>query len=255
MDSKTIRERFVSFFTERGHVRVPSSSVVPNDPTVLFTNAGMIQFKPFFLGSRTPPFPRAVTAQKCVRAGGKHNDLEEVGKTARHLTFFEMLGNFSFGDYYKEKACPWAWELVTEGWEMDADLLWVTVYETDDEAADIWRDQVGVRPERIIRRGKKDNFWSMGVAGPCGPCSEVYVDLGEGFGPPAEDGPKGNEDRYLEIWNLVFMENDCNAAIEPVAELPSKNIDTGAGLERLAMVLQGKSSVFETDILGGMIER
>ena len=251
MDTRTIRDRFLKFFAERDHTHVPSSSLVPNDPTLLLTNAGMNQFKPYFLGEQKPPYARAMSVQKCLRTP----DIDEVGKTTRHLTFFEMLGNFAFGDYYKEKACPWAWELVTEGWEIDADLLWITVYETDDEAADIWRDLVGVRPERIIRRGKKDNFWSMGVAGPCGPCSEVYVDLGEGFGPPAEDGPKGNEDRYLEIWNLVFMQNDCNAAIEPVAELPTKNIDTGAGLERLALMKQGVGSIYETDTLGGMVER
>jgi alanyl-tRNA synthetase len=254
MDSKTIRERFVSFFTARGHERVPSSSVVPNDPTVLFTNAGMLQFKPYFLGEQTPPFPRAVTAQKCVRAGGKHNDLEEVGKTARHLTFFEMLGNFSFGDYYKEKACPWAWELVTEGWGMDPELLWVSVFETDDEARAIWIDGVGVRPERVVRLGKGDNFWSTGAAGPCGPCSEILIDRGDAFG-PAGEGPASNEERYLEFWNLVFMQNDCNDELDPVAELPTKNIDTGAGLERIAMILQGVSNVFETDLLSGMVER
>jgi alanyl-tRNA synthetase len=251
MDTRTIRDRFFQFFAERDHTRVPSSSLVPNDPTLLLTNAGMNQFKPYFLGEQKPPYPRAMSVQKCVRTP----DIDEVGRTNRHLTFFEMLGNFSFGDYYKEKACPWAWELVTEGWEIDAELLWVTVYETDDEAAAIWRDEVGVRPERIIRRGKKDNFWSMGVAGPCGPCSEINVDLGDRFGPPSDVGPRGNEDRYLEIWNLVFMQNDCNTAIEPVAELPTKNIDTGAGLERLALVKQGVGSIYETDTLGGMVER
>jgi alanyl-tRNA synthetase len=254
MDSKAIRDRFLSFFAARDHERVASSSVVPNDPTVLFTNSGMIQFKPYFLGEQTPPFPRAVTAQKCVRAGGKHNDLEEVGKTARHLTFFEMLGNFSFGDYYKEKACPWAWELVTEGWGMDPELLWVSVYETDEEARAIWIDGVGVRPERVVRLGKADNFWSTGAAGPCGPCSEILIDRGDAFG-PAGEGPASNEERYLEFWNLVFMQNDCNDALDPVAELPTKNIDTGAGLERIAMILQGASNVFETDVLAGMVER
>ncbi|MGH2746584.1 MAG: alanine--tRNA ligase [Actinomycetota bacterium] len=253
MDSRTIRERFIAFFGERGHERVPSSPLVPNDPTLLLTNAGMNQFKPYFLGDQTPPFLRAVSIQKCMRAGGKHNDIEMVGKTARHLTFFEMLGNFSFGDYYKEKACPWAWELVTDVYGLDPDRLWVTIYETDDEAFDIWADGVGVPPERIIRMGKEDTFWSMGVAGPCGPCSEINVDMGDASGPPSDVGPKGNEDRYLEIWNLVFMENDCNAQIEPVAELPKKNIDTGAGLERLAVALQNKRSVFETDVLAGMV--
>jgi alanyl-tRNA synthetase len=255
MDSRTIRQQFLDFFAEHDHQVVPSSSLVPNDPTLLLTNAGMNQFKPYFLGDQTPPYMRAVSVQKCMRAGGKHNDIDTVGKTPRHLTFFEMLGNFSFGDYYKEKACPWAWELVTEKWGIEPDRLWVTIFETDDEAFEVWRDVVGVPAERIIRMGKADNFWSMGVAGPCGPCSEIAVDLGDAFGPASDTGPAGNEDRYQEIWNLVFMENDCNAAIEPVAELPSKNIDTGAGLERLAMVLQGKSSVFETDILGALIER
>ena len=181
MDSNTIRERFFDFFGERDHARVPSASLVPNDPTLLLTNAGMNQFKPYFLGEQSPPFKRAESVQKCFRA----TDIDEVGKTARHLTFFEMLGNFSFGDYYKEKACPWAWELVTEGWGIEEDRLWATVYETDDEARDIWIDGVGVRPERVIKRGRKDNFWDMGVAGPCGPCSEIFVDLGPEFGEEA----------------------------------------------------------------------
>ena len=253
MDTAEIRARFVSFFTERGHERVPSSSLVPNDQSLLLTNAGMNQFKPYFLGDQTPSFARAVTVQKCMRAGGKHNDIDQVGKTARHLTFFEMLGNFSFGDYYKPDAGKWAWELVTDGYGLDPDRLWVTVFESDDEAFEIWRDLVGVRPERIIRMGKKDNFWSMGVAGPCGPCSEIAYDLGDDFGPAAENGPAGNEDRYVEIWNLVFMQNDCNAEIEPIAELPKKNIDTGLGLERLAMVIQETATVFETDLLRNLV--
>ena len=254
MDSNTIRNRFVTFFEKRGHTRVPSYSLVPNDPTLLFTNAGMNQFKPYFTGQQTPPFDRAVSVQKCMRAGGKHNDLEEVGRTTRHLTFFEMLGNFSFGDYYKSAICSWSWELVTEGWGMDPEKLWITIYETDDEAEQIWVDEVGVRPERVLRLGKKDNFWSMGVAGPCGPCSEIHVDRGEAFGDASERGPIDNDERYLEFWNLVFMQNDCNAAIEPVAELPKKNIDTGAGLERIAMLLQDGRTVFETDVLLGMID-
>ena len=255
MDSGTVREQFFKFFEARDHDRVPSSSLVPNDPTLLLTNAGMVPFKPYFLGEQTPPFKRAISSQKCMRAGGKHNDIEEVGRTPRHLTFFEMLGNFSFGDYYKEKACPWAWELVTETFGLDEERLWVTIFQTDDEAYSIWADEVRVDPKRIVRRGKEDNFWSMGIAGPCGPCAEIMVDLGDDFGPPSDLGPAGNEDRYLEIWNLVFMENDCNAQIEPVAELPKRNIDTGAGLERMAMVLQNKSSVFETDVLRHMIDR
>ncbi|HVF52651.1 MAG TPA: alanine--tRNA ligase [Actinomycetota bacterium] len=251
MDSGTIRDRFLAFFGERAHERVPSSSLIPNDPTLLLTNAGMNQFKPYFLGEQQPPFARAMSVQKCFRA----TDIEEVGNTARHLTFFEMLGNFSFGDYYKQDACPWAWDLVTDGWGFDPSLLWVTVFETDDEAFDIWADGVGVKPDRIIRLGAKTNFWSMGVAGPCGPCSEIFVDLGDAYGDASDLGPGGNEDRYLEIWNLVFMQNDCNAAIQPIAELPKKNIDTGAGVERLAMVLQNVPSIYETDTLGSMIER
>ena len=255
MDTNSIRGRFIAFFEERDHALVRSSSLVPNDPTLLLTNAGMVPFKPYFLGEQSPPFKRAVTAQKCMRAGGKHNDIDQVGRTARHLTFFEMLGNFSFGDYYKSDACAWGWELVTEGFGLDPDRLWVTVFETDDEAADIWRDEVGVAPNRIIRMGKKDNFWSMGVAGPCGPCSEISVDMGEAFGEASDEGPRGNEDRYIELWNLVFMQNDCNADIEPIAELPKKNIDTGFGLERAAMILQNVDTVFETDLLRAMVAR
>jgi len=253
MDSAAIRERFFAFFEAREHQRVPSSSLVPDDPTLLLTNAGMNQFKPYFRGEQQPPYKRAMSAQKCVRAGGKHNDLEEVGRTTRHLTFFEMLGNFSFGDYYKEAACPWAWDLVTEGYGLDPDRLWVSVYTTDDEAYDIWTEGVGVRPERVVRLGGEDNFWSMGVAGPCGPCSEIFVDVGERGGAASAAGPADNENRYVEIWNLVFMENDCDAAIEPVGELPTKNIDTGAGLERTAMVLQNVSTVFDTDLLGSLV--
>ncbi|MGH2693282.1 MAG: alanine--tRNA ligase [Actinomycetota bacterium] len=251
MDSRTIRDTFFSFFAERDHQSVPSSSLVPNDPTLLLTNAGMNQFKPYFVGEQTPPFARATSVQKCFRT----TDIDEVGKTSRHLTFFEMLGNFSFGDYFKEKACPWAWELVTEGYGLDPEKLWVTTYETDDEAADIWRDAVGVPPERILRWGKVENFWSMGVAGPCGPCSEIYADRGDRFGQASELGPQENAERYVEIWNLVFMQNDCNAALDPIAELPKKNIDTGAGVERLATVLQDADSIYQTDTLGAMVER
>ncbi|HEV3472758.1 MAG TPA: alanine--tRNA ligase [Actinomycetota bacterium] len=256
MSSRDIRSRFIQYFVEKGHTHVPSSSLVPaNDPTLLFTSAGMVQFKDVFLGNETRPYKRATTSQRCMRAGGKHNDIDQVGRTARHLTFFEMLGNFSFGDYYKSEACRWGWELVTEGYGIDADRLWPTVYEHDDEAFDIWADEVGVPRERIIRMGKKDNFWSMGVAGPCGPCSEIACDLGPDFGDAADNGPAGNEERYVEIWNLVFMQNDCNSQIEPVAELPKKNIDTGAGLERIAMVLQQTRTVFETDVLAGLVEQ
>jgi alanyl-tRNA synthetase len=251
MDSNTIRDRFTAFFEERDHRRVPSSSLVPNDPTLLLTNAGMNQFKPYFLGEQQPPSPRAVSIQKCFRT----TDIDEVGKTLRHLTFFEMLGNFSFGDYYKLDACKWAWELVTEAYGLDPELLWPTVYETDDEAYEIWADEVKVPTERIVRRGKKDNFWSMGVAGPCGPCSEIFYDQGDRYGAASDVGPEGNEDRYLEIWNLVFMQDECNAQIEPVTELPKKNIDTGAGVERIAQVLQNVPSIYETDTLRALIGR
>lgn len=251
MDSPTIRERFLAFFERRDHERVPSSSLVPNDPTLLLTNAGMNQFKPYFLGEQQPPFARAMTVQKCFRT----TDIDEVGKTTRHLTFFEMLGNFSFGDYYKQDACPWAWELVTEGWGLDAGLLWVTIYDDDDEAFEVWTDIVKVPPNRIVRLGRKTNFWSMGVAGPCGPCSEIFVDLGEAYGPASETGPAGNEDRYLEIWNLVFMQNECDARIKAVGDLPTRNIDTGAGVERLAMVLQNADSIYDTDTLGGLVDQ
>ncbi|MFN2525071.1 MAG: alanine--tRNA ligase [Actinomycetota bacterium] len=251
MDSRTIRERFFAFFDERDHTRVPSSPLVPNDPTLLLTNAGMNQFKPYFLGEQSPLFARATSVQKCFRT----TDIEEVGNTTRHLTFFEMLGNFSFGDYYKEKACPWAWQLATEGWGIDPDRLWVTIYETDDEAHEIWADAVGVRPERILRWGRAENFWDMGIAGPCGPCSEIYADRGDRFGEASDVGPQGNAERYVEFWNLVFMQNECNAAIEPVKELPRKNIDTGAGVERLALVLQDADSIYETDTFAALIRR
>ncbi|MBA2312476.1 MAG: alanine--tRNA ligase [Actinobacteria bacterium] len=253
MDSATVRDRFVAFFEERGHARVPSSSLIPRDKSLLFTNSGMIQFVPYFRGEQTPPVPRAVSVQKCMRAGGKHNDLDEVGRTTRHLTFFEMLGNFSFGDYYKEKACPWAWELVTEAWGIDPDRLWVTIFETDEEAHQIWTDAVGVDVKRIVRLGKADNYWSLGAAGPCGPCSEICVDMGDAFGPASDRGPMDNEARYPEIWNLVFIQDECNADIEPIGSLPAKSIDTGAGLERVAMVLQDAPNVFETDTLGAMV--
>jgi alanyl-tRNA synthetase len=250
MDSRSIRDRFLGFFGEREHERVPSSSLISNDPSLLLSNAGMNQFIPYFKGEQTPPYSRAMSVQKCFRTV----DIDEVGKTSRHLTFFEMLGNFSFGDYYKSEASAWAWKLITEDYGLDPDRLWVTIFETDDEARDIWTDEVGIDPARIVRRGRKDNFWSTGAAGPCGPCSEIFVDLGSEYGDASDQGPAGNEDRYLEIWNLVFMQNECNSAIEPVAELPKKNIDTGMGVERMALVLQKRKSIYETDTLGGMVE-
>jgi alanyl-tRNA synthetase len=250
VDSNTIRQRFFAFFGERGHTRVPSASLIPNDPTLLLTNAGMVPFKPYFVGEQTPPSERLMSVQKVFRAV----DIDDVGTDTRHLTFFEMLGNFSFGDYFKEKACPWAWQLVTEAFEVDPDRLWVTVYKDDDEAEQIWIDSVGVRPERVVRRDE-DNFWSMGVAGPCGPDSEIFYDRGDAYGPPAADGPASDEERYIEIWNLVFMQNECNEQIEMVGPLPKRNIDTGAGVERVAVALQGVPSIFETDTILGIMRR
>jgi alanyl-tRNA synthetase len=244
MDAKDLRRTFTSFFVERGHVAVPSASLIPNDPTLLFTVAGMVPFKPYFLGEEIPPYRRATTVQKCVRAGGKHNDLEEIGRTKRHLTFFEMLGNFSFGDYFKADAIPWAWELVTEVMGFDPDRLWITVHDSDDEAEDIWRDVVGVPVDRIQRLGK-DNFWQAGDTGPCGPCSEIFFDKGPAYG--AEGGPKfGAEERYLEFWNLVFMQYDQLPDGSRVP-LPRPSIDTGAGLERILVLLQDVDSVWDID--------
>jgi alanyl-tRNA synthetase len=239
-----LRRAFLDFFEERGHRIVPSASLIPHDPTVLFTNAGMIPFKPYFLGAEAPPYPRAASVQKCVRAGGKHNDLEEVGRTNRHLTFFEMLGNFSFGDYFKLQVIPWAWELVTDVFGLDPDRLWVTIHESDDEADEIWRDTVGVPRDRIQRLGD-DNFWRMADTGPCGPSSEIFLDLGADHGEAG--GPAhGSNNRYLEFWNLVFMQYDAQPDGELVP-LPKPGVDTGAGLERTLAVLQGADSVFDID--------
>jgi alanyl-tRNA synthetase len=241
-----IRRRFISFFEERGHVAVSSSSLIPNDPSLLLTTAGMVQFKPYFLGEQEPPYPRAVSVQKAFRT----TDIENVGRTSRHLTFFEMLGNFSFGDYFKEGAIALAWELVTEGYGLTPDLLWATVYEKDDEAEELWRAYLPA--ERIVRRGMDDNFWSMGVAGPCGPCSEIYVDRGPAFGP--EGGPAVDEERYDEIWNLVFMQYERDDDYNLVGELATKGVDTGSSLERVAMVLQGVPTVHETDLLAPLVQ-
>jgi len=250
-----IREAFLKFFEDRGHVRVKSSPLVPkNDPTLLFTNAGMVQFKDYFLGKEEPPFKRATSCQKCMRAGGKHNDLENVGKTGRHHTFFEMLGNFSFGDYFKEDAIKYAWELVTQVFGLPKERLYVSVYKEDDEAYKIWRDVIGLPEERIYRLGEEDNFWAMGDTGPCGPSSEIYYDRGDEFacGPNCGIG-KCDCDRYLEIWNLVFMqfERDEEGNLRPLAK-PS--IDTGMGLERIASVLQNVPSNYETDLLFPLVE-
>ncbi|MBU3703646.1 MAG: alanine--tRNA ligase [Ilumatobacteraceae bacterium] len=248
-----VREAFRSFFAERGHTRVESASLIPHDPTVLFTVAGMVPFKPYFVGDEVPPYSRAVTVQKCARAGGKHNDLDDVGRTKRHLVFFEMLGNFSFGDYFKEDAIPWSWNLVTEIFGFDGDRLWITVHESDDEAEAIWHEKVGVPMNRIQRLGDKDNFWQMGETGPCGPCSEIHIDRGPDFGPdggPLND-PRG--DRFLEFWNLVFMQYN-QAPDGSRTLLPKPSIDTGAGLERIVTLMQGKDSVWESDVLYPLIE-
>ena len=232
---------------------MPSASLIPHDPTVLFNVAGMVPFKPYFVGDEAPPFTRAVSSQKCVRAGGKHNDLDDVGRTKRHLVFFEMLGNFSFGDYFKELAIPYSWELVTEVWGFDGDRIWITVHESDDEAEQIWHDVVGVPMERIQRLGDKDNFWQMGDTGPCGPCSELHIDRGPAFGP--DGGPLNDPhgDRFMEFWNLVFMQYD-QAPDGTRTPLPKPQIDTGAGLERILCLLQGVDAVWETDLMAPLID-
>lgn len=259
MESAEIRRRWLRFFEERGHTVVPSASLIADDPTLLLVPAGMVPFKPYFLGEVKPPFPRATSVQKCVRTP----DIEEVGKTTRHGTFFQMCGNFSFGDYFKEGAIKFAWELLTGsvadgGYGLDPERLWITVYKDDDEAEQIWRDVVGVPAERIQRLGMKDNFWSMGVPGPCGPCSEINYDRGPEFG--VEGGPAVNDERYVEIWNLVFMqyergEGTGKEEFPILGDLPAKNIDTGLGLERLAMILQDVRNMYETDTLRVVIDK
>ena len=249
-----IRSTFLDYFRKHGHEVVASSPLVPrNDPTLMFTNAGMVQFKNVFTGIETRPYRRAATAQKSVRAGGKHNDLDNVGYTARHLTFFEMLGNFSFGDYFKEQAIELAWNLITKDFGLPADRLLVTVYHTDDEAAGYWRKIAGFADDRIIRIPTSDNFWAMGDTGPCGPCSEIFIDRGEHIwgGPPGT--PEEDGDRFLEFWNLVFMQYEQVTRDERV-DLPRPSIDTGMGLERMASILQGVESVFETDLFRHLIE-
>ncbi len=249
-----LRSIFTSFFASRNHTIVPSASLIPHDPTLLFTVAGMVPFKPFFVGDEVAPYQRAVSVQKCARAGGKHNDLDEVGRTTRHLVFFEMLGNFSFGDYFKQDAIPWSWELATEVFGFDGDRLWITVHESDDEAEQIWHDVVGVPMNRIQRLGDKDNFWQAGETGPCGPCSEIHIDRGPAFGP--EGGPLNDPagDRFLEFWNLVFMQYN-QASDGSRTALPKPSIDTGAGLERILALTQNVGSVWETDVLYPLIEQ
>jgi alanyl-tRNA synthetase len=251
-----IRNRFLDFFRRHDHTIVESSSLIPrNDPTLLFTNAGMVQFKEVFIGARQLPYQRAASCQKCVRAGGKHNDLENVGRTARHHTFFEMLGNFSFGDYFKEKAIEYSWDFLVNEMVLPTDRLWVTVYREDEEAFGLWQKLAGLPAERMVRLGEKDNFWAMGDTGPCGPCSEIVIDQGEAVGCGKADCRVGCEcDRYLELWNLVFMQYErfADGTIRP---LPRPSIDTGVGLERLSAVLQGGKSNFECDLLFPIIAR
>jgi len=254
MKSADIRDRFLKFFERHGHTVVPSSSLVPaNDPTLLFTNAGMVQFKEVFLGQEKRPYVRAASSQRCVRAGGKHNDLENVGYTARHHTFFEMLGNFSFGDYFKREAIRYAWDFLTQDMGIPPERLWVTVYKDDDEAADIWLKEIKVDPQHFGRLGESSNFWQMGDTGPCGPCSEIFYDHGPGIpgGPPGS--PDEDGDRYVEIWNLVFMQfnRDAQGRLTP---LPRPSVDTGMGLERISAVMQGVHSNYEIDLFQGLIQ-
>jgi alanyl-tRNA synthetase len=253
MSGSELRSAFLEFFRERGHAVVPSSPLVPgNDPTLLFTNAGMVQFKDVFLGKDQRSYSRAASSQRCVRAGGKHNDLENVGYTARHHTFFEMLGNFSFGDYFKPEAIAFAWEFVTGTLAIPAEKLWVTVYQDDEDAADLWLNKIGISPERFSRLGEASNFWAMGDTGPCGPCSEIFYDHGKDIkgDPPGSKDEEG--DRYVEIWNLVFMqyERDADGRMTP---LPKPSVDTGMGLERTAAVMQGVHSNYDIDLFRGLI--
>ena len=262
MKSSDIRRAFLDYFAGQGHTIVASSPLVPgNDPTLLFTNSGMVQFKDVFLGQEKRSYARATTAQRCVRAGGKHNDLENVGYTARHHTFFEMLGNFSFGDYFKQAAIRYAWELLTKAYGLAPERMWTTVYHEDDEAYDIWTKEIGVPKERCVRIGDKpgapkyqsDNFWQMADTGPCGPCSEIFWDHGAGIpgGPPGSKDADG--DRFVEIWNLVFMQfnRDEHGTMHP---LPKPSVDTGMGLERIAAVLQGVHSNYEIDLFQDLIK-
>ncbi len=256
MKGSEVRKLFLDYFQDKEHQIVKSSSLIPkNDPTLLFTNAGMVQFKNVFLGLEKRPYSRAASSQKCVRAGGKHNDLENVGVTARHHTFFEMLGNFSFGDYFKKDAIRYGWELIAEVYKLPKESLWVTVFREDEEAVDLWKSETDINPKRIVRMDEKDNFWSMGDTGPCGPCSEILIDQGESFGCDRPDCAVGCDcDRYLELWNLVFMQfdRDKDGNLGP---LPNPSIDTGMGLERVAAVMQGVGSNYETDLLRGIISQ
>src|SRR5579863_10323504 len=253
MSAADVRSTFLQFFRAQSHMVVPSSSLIPaNDPTLLFTNAGMVQFKDVFLGKEQRDYLRAASSQRCVRAGGKHNDLENVGYTARHHTFFEMLGNFSFGDYFKREAIHFAWDFLIYNLGLDPARLWCTVHTTDDEAADIWLKDIGISPLRFARLGDASNFWSMGDVGPCGPCSEIFYD----HGPKVAGGPPGSPDedgdRYVEIWNLVFMQFE-RSADGKTTPLPKPSVDTGMGLERISAVMQQVHSVFEVDLFDRLV--
>ena len=254
MKSGDIRKGFLDYFAGKGHTIVPSSPLIPEgDPTLLFTNAGMVQFKGVFLEEESRSYKRAASCQRCMRAGGKHNDLENVGRTARHHTFFEMLGNFSFGDYFKEEAIGYAWDFLTNVMGLPKDRLWVTVFENDGEASDIWKRKAGVPENRIVRMGATDNFWTMGDTGPCGPCSEIIIDQGPGVGCKKPACAVGCDcDRYLELWNLVFMQYNRGLGGE-LSPLPKPCIDTGMGLERLSAVMQGKLSNYDSDLFSPII--
>ena len=254
MNSNKIRSVFLDYFKNHGHKIVESSSLIPiNDPTLLFTNAGMVPFKDVLLGVEKRPYVRAVSSQKCLRVGGKHNDLDNVGYTARHHTFFEMLGNFSFGDYFKKETIEFAWDLLTNKYSLPKDRLWVTVFKDDDESESIWKEDIGMPSDRISRLDKEDNFWTMGDTGPCGPCSEIFYDHGSEFkgSPPAKGSDPG--DRFIEFWNLVFTQFD-RSQDGTLSLLPNPCVDTGMGLERMAAILQGKHNNFETDLFTPLIE-
>jgi alanyl-tRNA synthetase len=266
MTGNEIRQKFLDYFEERGHKVVHSSPLLPaNDPTLLFTNAGMNQFKDVFLGNEKRDYKRAVSSQKCIRAGGKHNDLDEVGKTARHHTFFEMLGNFSFGDYFKKEAIEYAWEFLVDELGLDTERLWFTVFEgddevgPDDEARREW-ERVGVPPVRILGFGRKDNFWQMGDTGPCGPCSEIHYYMGEDPGDPSKNSPEwvnGPGDTTMEIWNLVFMQYNRTQSADGsyvLTPLPAPSVDTGMGLERIAAVMQSVKTNYDTDLIRPIVE-